>query len=201
MHYHQRRMLCFCAAGPRQRQDGRTANAAHYSCATTATASASGAVRPCRRARAAARAQTPTACSTTTRRRSSRESRKRRRDRRSWPHQFETYAPLGARRGAVIREVTETFARKREETPPGVDGRRRLRDSSDARSPEGGRLHLPHGLACDDQPIWMRTRSGRSCLCPTRSRSRLPMIVHRKHSAREFCDMVVDQSTRCSSNA
>src|SRR2546430_786990 len=47
---------------------------------------------------------------------------------------------------------------------------------------------------CDDQPIWMRMRFGLIFLVPYPAEvNDSPMIVHRKHGAREFCDMVVDQ--------
>jgi len=47
---------------------------------------------------------------------------------------------------------------------------------------------------CDDQPIWMRTRAGPLLCVPYPAEiNDSPAIVHRQHSAREFCDMMVDQ--------
>ena len=51
-------------------------------------------------------------------------------------------------------------------------------------------MDWPH----DDQPIWMRTRSGPILSVPYPAElNDSPQIVHRQHSAREFCDMLVDQ--------
>ena len=48
--------------------------------------------------------------------------------------------------------------------------------------------------ACDDQPIWMNTRSGRILSVPYPLEvNDSPAIVFRQHSAREFADMIVDQ--------
>jgi len=47
---------------------------------------------------------------------------------------------------------------------------------------------------CDDQPIWMRTRSGPILLVsyPVELNDS-PQVIHRQHTGREFCDMLVDQ--------
>jgi allantoinase len=48
--------------------------------------------------------------------------------------------------------------------------------------------------ACDDQPIWMNTRSGKILSVPYPIEvNDSPAIVFRHHSAREFADMIVDQ--------
>jgi peptidoglycan/xylan/chitin deacetylase (PgdA/CDA1 family) len=48
--------------------------------------------------------------------------------------------------------------------------------------------------ACDDQPIWMNTRSGRILSVPYPLEvNDSPAIVFRQHTAREFADMIVDQ--------
>jgi hypothetical protein len=47
---------------------------------------------------------------------------------------------------------------------------------------------------CDDQPIWMRTRSGPLLSVPYPVElNDSPQIIHRQHTGREFCDMLVDQ--------
>jgi len=46
----------------------------------------------------------------------------------------------------------------------------------------------------DDQPVWMRTRSGPILSVPYPAElNDSPAVVHRKHAAREFTDMIVDQ--------
>ena len=47
---------------------------------------------------------------------------------------------------------------------------------------------------CDDQPIWMRTRAGRLLSVPYPVElNDSPQVIHRQHTGREFCDMLVDQ--------
>jgi allantoinase len=47
---------------------------------------------------------------------------------------------------------------------------------------------------CDDQPIWMKTRSGPLLSVPyPMELNDMGAIVQRQHTAREFCDMIVDQ--------
>ena len=51
-------------------------------------------------------------------------------------------------------------------------------------------MDWPH----DDQPIWMRTRSGPILSVPYPVElNDSPQIIHRQHTGREFCDMLVDQ--------
>jgi len=46
----------------------------------------------------------------------------------------------------------------------------------------------------DDQPVWLRTRSGPLLSVPYPVElNDSPQIIHRQHTAREFCDMIVDQ--------
>jgi hypothetical protein len=46
----------------------------------------------------------------------------------------------------------------------------------------------------DDQPFWLRTRSGPILSVPYPVElNDSPAVVHRQHSAHEFCDMLVDQ--------
>ena len=47
---------------------------------------------------------------------------------------------------------------------------------------------------CDDQPIWLRTRSGRILSIPYPNElNDSPALVWRQHTARDFADMIVDQ--------
>lgn len=47
---------------------------------------------------------------------------------------------------------------------------------------------------CDDQPIWLKTRSGPLLAVPyPLELNDIGMIIQRRHSAHEFCDMLVDQ--------
>src|SRR5499426_4793098 len=46
----------------------------------------------------------------------------------------------------------------------------------------------------DDQPFWLKTRSGPILSVPYPAElNDSPQIIHRQHTAREFCDMLVDQ--------
>lgn len=47
---------------------------------------------------------------------------------------------------------------------------------------------------CDDQPVWLETRAGKilSIPCPFELND-IGQVVWRQHTAREFCDMMVDQ--------
>lgn len=48
--------------------------------------------------------------------------------------------------------------------------------------------------ACDDQPIWMNTRSGKILSVPySLEINDSPAMVFRHHTARQFADMIVDQ--------
>jgi allantoinase len=48
--------------------------------------------------------------------------------------------------------------------------------------------------SCDDQPVWMNTRTGKILLVPySLEINDSPAMVYRHHSAREFADMIVDQ--------
>jgi allantoinase len=47
---------------------------------------------------------------------------------------------------------------------------------------------------CDDQPIWMETRSGKILSVPyPLELNDAGQLIHRQHNTREFCDMIVDQ--------
>src|SRR2546421_2697462 len=94
----------------------------------------------------------------------------------------------------IIREVTEAFARNEKKRPLGWMGAGAYETSvTPDLLKEAGYAYLMD-WPCDDQPIWMRTRSGPILSVPYPVEvNDSPAIVHRKHSAREFCDMGVDQ--------
>ena len=94
----------------------------------------------------------------------------------------------------VIRDVTDTFARNEGSAPKGWMGAGTYENST---TPdllkEAGYKYLMD-WPCDDQPIWMRTRAGPLLCVPYPAEiNDSPMIIHRQHTAREFCDMLVDQ--------
>ena len=94
----------------------------------------------------------------------------------------------------AIRQVTETFARNEGKAPKGWMGGGAYENAT---TPdllkEAGYEYImdwPH----DDQPIWMRTRSGPILSVPYPVElNDSPQVVHRQHTGREFCDMLVDQ--------
>ena len=94
----------------------------------------------------------------------------------------------------VIREVTETFARNEGKRPKGWMGAGTYENSwTPDLLKEAGYDYImdwPH----DDQPIWMRTRAGPILSVPYPAElNDSPQIIHRQHTGREFCDMLVDQ--------
>jgi hypothetical protein len=94
----------------------------------------------------------------------------------------------------VIREVTDTFARREGRAPAGWMGAGAYENpwTPDLLKEAGYRylMDWPH----DDQPIWMRTRAGPLLSVPYPVElNDSPQVVHRQHTGREFCDMLVDQ--------
>ncbi len=94
----------------------------------------------------------------------------------------------------VIRDVTETFARH--EGKP----RKRWMGAGAYENPWTPDLPIEAGYAyivdCphDDQPIWMRARSVPILSVPHPVElNDSSQIIHRQHTGREFCDMLVDQ--------
>jgi allantoinase len=94
----------------------------------------------------------------------------------------------------ALADITATFARHEGKAPKGWMG------SGTYENPwtldllkEAGFTYVmdwPH----DDQPIWMRTRSGPLLSVPYPAElNDSPQIIHRQHTAAEFCDMLVDQ--------
>ena len=94
----------------------------------------------------------------------------------------------------LIREVTDTFARHEGKSPRGWMGAGTYENSwTPDLLKEAGYSYLmdwPH----DDQPIWMRTRAGPILSVPYPAElNDSPQVIHRQHTGREFCDMLVDQ--------
>jgi hypothetical protein len=94
----------------------------------------------------------------------------------------------------AIRDVTETFARNEGKRPKGWMGAGAYENSwTPDLLKEAGYEYImdwPH----DDQPIWMRTRAGPILSVPYPVElNDSPQVVHRQHTGREFCDMLVDQ--------
>ena len=94
----------------------------------------------------------------------------------------------------LIREVTETFTRNEGKAPKGwLSGGSYENPWTVDLLKEAGYTYLCDWPA-DDQPFWMRTRSGPILSVPYPVElNDSPQIIHRQHTAREFCDMIVDQ--------
>ena len=94
----------------------------------------------------------------------------------------------------VIREVTETFRRHEGRAPRGWLGQGAYENAwTPNLLKEAGYTYLtdwPH----DDQPLWMKTRAGPLLSVPYPVElNDSPAVLHRQHTGREFCDMLVDQ--------
>lgn len=94
----------------------------------------------------------------------------------------------------VIQEVTETFTRNEGKKPKGWMGAGAYENSwTPDLLKEAGYTYIMD-WPCDDQPFWMRTRSGPILSVPYPVEiNDSPQVIHRQHSGREFCDMLVDQ--------
>jgi hypothetical protein len=94
----------------------------------------------------------------------------------------------------LIREVTETFTRNEGKAPKGwLSGGSYENPWTVDLLKEAGYAYVCDWPA-DDQPFWMRTRSGPILSVPYPVElNDSPQIIHRQHTAREFCDMLVDQ--------
>jgi allantoinase len=94
----------------------------------------------------------------------------------------------------ILREVTDTIARHEGRPPKGWFGAGAYET---AHTPdllkELGYTYLMD-WPMDDQPVWMRTRSGPILSVPYPIETDdAQAIIHRKHSAADFCDMIVQQ--------
>ena len=94
----------------------------------------------------------------------------------------------------LIREVTATFTKHEGKPPKGwLSGGSYENPWTVDLLKEAGYLYLCDWPA-DDQPFWMRTRSGPILSVPYPVElNDSPQIIHRQHTGREFCDMLVDQ--------
>ena len=94
----------------------------------------------------------------------------------------------------AIQQVTETFTRNEGQAPKGWMGAGAYENATtpDLLKEAGYEyvMDWPH----DDHPIWMRTRAGPILSVPYPVElNDSPQVVHRQHTGREFCDMLVDQ--------
>jgi hypothetical protein len=94
----------------------------------------------------------------------------------------------------LLGDVTETFKRNEGKAPKGWMGAGAYENpTTPDLLKEAGYEYImdwPH----DDQPIWMRTRAGPILSVPYPVElNDSPQVVHRQHTGREFCDMLVDQ--------
>ncbi|HET9663156.1 MAG TPA: polysaccharide deacetylase, partial [Burkholderiales bacterium] len=94
----------------------------------------------------------------------------------------------------VIQEVTDRFARQEGRKPKGWMGAGAYENAwTPDLLKEAGYLYVMD-WPCDDQPIWLRTRSGPLLSVPYPVElNDSPQVIHRQHTGREFCDMLVDQ--------
>jgi len=94
----------------------------------------------------------------------------------------------------MIKDVTDAITLQEGRPPPGWMGPG-LSESSvtpDLLHEAGYKFIMD--WPCDDQPFWMKTRSGRILSVPySVELNDGPVIARRQHSAREFADMIVDQ--------
>jgi peptidoglycan/xylan/chitin deacetylase (PgdA/CDA1 family) len=94
----------------------------------------------------------------------------------------------------IISETTETIMRHFDARPLGWMGpaAAESRTTPDLLVEAGYTYSL--GWPVDDQPTWMRTRSGPILIVPyPMELSDIGANVHRDHTGREFADMIVDQ--------
>jgi len=94
----------------------------------------------------------------------------------------------------ILREVTETIARHEGRPPAGWfgAGAYETAHTPDLLQELGYRYVMDWPM--DDQPVWMRTRSGRILSIPYPVETDDAQgIIHRRWSASEFADAVVDQ--------
>jgi hypothetical protein len=94
----------------------------------------------------------------------------------------------------ILREVTETIARQEGRPPKGWFGAGAYEtgNTPDLLKELGYRYVMDWPM--DDQPVWMRTRSGPILSLPYPIEvDDAQALIHRKYSARVFADMIVDQ--------
>ena len=94
----------------------------------------------------------------------------------------------------IIREATDTIARHEGRPPRGwLNGSGPQTEATLDLLKEAGYLYMMD-WPCDDQPIWMRTRAGPMLSVPYSFEVNDTIAaIRRRHSGREFADMIVDQ--------
>ena len=94
----------------------------------------------------------------------------------------------------VIAEVTETFTKREGKAPKGWMGPGATENATTPDLLKEAGYTYTMDWPADDQPFWMRTRSGKLLCVPYPIElNDAQMAIHRAHSAREFCDMMIDQ--------
>ncbi|HEX2139013.1 MAG TPA: polysaccharide deacetylase family protein [Woeseiaceae bacterium] len=94
----------------------------------------------------------------------------------------------------VIAEVTETFRKHEDKAPKGWMGPGAAENSTTPDLLKEAGYQYIMDWPADDQPFWMRTRSGKLLAVPYPVElNDAQMAIHRAHTPREFCDMMVDQ--------
>ena len=94
----------------------------------------------------------------------------------------------------VIKEVTDTFTKNEGKAPAGWMGAGAYENATTPDLLKEAGYRYTMDWPCDDQPFWMRTRSGPLLSVPYPVElNDSPQIIHRQHTAREFCDMFVDE--------
>ena len=94
----------------------------------------------------------------------------------------------------ALQDVTDTFTKNEGKAPQGWMGAGTYENSTTPDLLKEAGYRYVMDWPCDDQPIWMRTRAGPLLCVPYPAEiNDSPAIVHRQHTAREFCDMIVDQ--------
>jgi len=94
----------------------------------------------------------------------------------------------------ILREVTETIARHEGAPPSGWmgSGAYETPNTPDLLKELGYKYLMDWPM--DDQPVWLRTRSGPLLSIPYPIElNDAQVVIHRKQDASDFCDMVVDQ--------
>jgi len=94
----------------------------------------------------------------------------------------------------ILREVTETITRHEGAPPSGWmgTGAYETPHTPDLLKELGYKYLMDWPM--DDQPVWLRTRSGPLLSIPYPIElNDAQVVIHRKQDASDFCDMVVDQ--------
>ncbi len=94
----------------------------------------------------------------------------------------------------IIREATEAIAAHEGQPPQGwLNGSGPQTGATMDLLAEAGYRYMMD-WPCDDQPVWMRTRAGPILSVPYSFEvNDTIMAIRRRHSGREFADMIVDQ--------